>query len=202
MTETLLGLVPTYGVWLVLIALPLSCLALPVPSSMLVMIAGGFAAAGDMVLWQVQLAAFVGFVVGDQLTFGIGRTGGSRLVRWAKQYPRLATAFAKAEELLERKGTMAVFLSRTILSPLGPYMGYLSGALGMRWVAFTLAAILGAACWSLGYSYLGYIFATQIAQVASLISNALGLILMLVAVAALVWYLLRSWRRERESAAE
>ena len=31
MTETLLGLVPTYGVWLVLIALPLSCLALPVP---------------------------------------------------------------------------------------------------------------------------------------------------------------------------
>ena len=202
MTETLLGLVPTYGVWLVLIALPLSCLALPVPSSMLVMIAGGFAAAGDMVLWQVQLAAFAGFVMGDQLTFGIGRTGGSRLVGWAKQYPRLATAFTKAEELLERKGSMAVFLSRTILSPLGPYMGYLSGALEMRWATFTLAAILGAACWSLGYSYLGYIFATQIAQVASLISNALGLILMLVAVAALVWYLARSWRRERESAAE
>ena len=169
---------------------------------MLVMIAGGFAAAGDMVLWQVQLAAFAGFVMGDQLTFGIGRTGGSRLVGWAKQYPRLATAFTKAEELLERKGSMAVFLSRTILSPLGPYMGYLSGALEMRWATFTLAAILGAACWSLGYSYLGYIFATQIAQVASLISNALGLILMLVAVAALVWYLARSWRRERESAAE
>ncbi len=202
MTETLLALVPTYGVWLVLIALPLSCLALPVPSSMLVMIAGGFAAAGDMVLWQVQLAAFAGFVVGDQLAYGIGRTGGSRLVSRAKRYPRIATAFTKAEELLARKGSVAVFLSRTILSPLGPYMGYLSGALDMRWATFTLAAILGAACWSLGYSYLGYIFATQIAQVASLISNALGLILTLAAVAALIWYLVRSWRRERASATE
>jgi membrane-associated protein len=80
MTDALLALVPTYGVWLVLVALPLSCLALPVPSSILLMAAGSFASAGDLVLWQVQAAAFAGFVLGDQLTYGVARVAGPRVV--------------------------------------------------------------------------------------------------------------------------
>jgi len=128
MTDTLLALVPTYGVWLILLALPLSCLALPVPSSILVMTAGGFAAAGDLTLWQVQAAAFAGFVAGDQVTYGIARVGGAPLVARMKARPKLGPVFAKAEAMLNRRGTLAVFLSRTIFSPLGPYMGYLSGS--------------------------------------------------------------------------
>jgi membrane-associated protein len=197
MTETLLALVPTYGVWLILVALPLSCLALPVPSSILVMTAGGFAAAGDMTLWQVQAAAFAGFIAGDQVTYGIARAGGTPLVARMKSRPKLGALFARAETMLQRKGAVAVFLSRTIFSPLGPYMGYLSGALKLPWVTFSGAAILGAACWSLGYSYLGYVFATQITQVASMIGNAIGFILAGAAAIGLIWYLARAWNLER-----
>ncbi|NBT33764.1 MAG: DedA family protein, partial [Rhodobacteraceae bacterium] len=57
MTDTLLALVPTYGVWLIFGSVLLSCFALPIPSSILVMTAGGFAASGDLVLWQVVTAA-------------------------------------------------------------------------------------------------------------------------------------------------
>lgn len=197
MTDTLLALVPTYGVWLILLALPLSCLALPVPSSILVMTAGGFAAAGDMTLWQVQLAAFAGFVAGDQLTYGIARNAGPPLVERMKASPKVGALFSRAETLVNSRGSTAVFLSRTIFSPLGPYVGYLSGALKLRWLRFTVAAILGAACWSVAYSSLGYVFATQVTQVASLISNALGFILAGAAAAGLIWYLTRSWRAEK-----
>ena len=196
MTDALLALVPTYGVWLILLALPLSCLALPVPSSILVMTAGGFAAAGDLTLWQVQAAAFAGFVAGDQLAYGIARKGGASLVARMTSRPKLGPVFAKAEAMLNRRGTLAVFLSRTVFSPLGPYMGYLSGALRLHWGAFTLAAVLGAACWSVAYSMLGYVFATQITQVASLIGNAIGFILARAMVVGLIWYLLRSWKAE------
>lgn len=196
MTDALLALVPTYGVWLILLALPLSCLALPVPSSILVMTAGGFAAAGDLTLWQVQAAAFAGFVAGDQLAYGIARKGGASLVARMTSRPKLGPVFAKAEAMLNRRGTLAVFLSRTVFSPLGPYMGYLSGALRLHWGAFTLAAVLGAACWSVAYSMLGYVFATQITQVASLIGNAIGFILAGAMVVGLIWYLLRSWKAE------
>ncbi len=197
MTETLLALVPTYGSWLVLLALLLSCLALPVPSSILVMTAGGFAASGDLVLWQVQAMALTGFVVGDQVAYALARSGGRPLITRLRRRPGVDRLFDRAEALLDRHGLLAVFLSRTVFSPLGPYLGYLSGFLGLSWSSFTLAAVVGAICWCAGYSLLGYVFATQIAELASLIGNAIGLLIGGLLVAAAVWYLWRSWRSER-----
>jgi membrane-associated protein len=197
MTETLLALVPTYGVWLILVGVMLSTLAIPVPASMLVMTAGGFASTGDMVLWQVQAAALGGCMLGDQLAYNIARKGGVRLIGGLKARPRLGPAVMRAETMLARKGAVAVFLSRTVLSPLGPYMGYLSGALRFNWWAFTLAAGIGAACWAAAYSYLGYTFATRIAEIASLISNALGFVLAGCVALGLGVYLWRSYRDDR-----
>ncbi|MBS1181801.1 MAG: DedA [Proteobacteria bacterium] len=200
MTETLLALVPTYGSWLVLLALLLSCLALPVPSSILVMTAGGFAASGDLVLWQVQAMALLGFVVGDQVAYALAWSGGRPLIARLRSRPGVDRLFDRAEALLDRHGLLAVFLSRTVFSPLGPYLGYLSGFLGLSWPSFTLAAVVGAICWCAGYSLLGYVFATQIAELASLIGNAIGLLIGGLLVAAAVWYLWRSWRSERAAA--
>ena len=67
MTEWLLELVPHYGTWLVAVVTFLSCLALPVPSSILMLAAGGFAASGDLMLWQVTGAALAGAILGDQI---------------------------------------------------------------------------------------------------------------------------------------
>lgn len=200
MTETLLALVPTYGSWLVLFSLLLSCLALPVPSSILVMTAGGFAASGDLVLWQVQTMAFIGFVVGDQIAYALAKTGGRPLIARLRHRPGADRLFGRAQLLLDRHGLLAVFLSRTVLSPLGPYLGYLSGFLGLSWLSFTLAAVVGAVCWCIGYSLLGYVFATQIAQIASLIGNVIGFLVGGCLVAAAVWYLWRSWRSEQAAA--
>ena len=62
MTELVLAFAADYGVPLLFAVTFLSCLALPVPSSLLMLASGGFAAAGDMVLAWIQpvgrLAAF------------------------------------------------------------------------------------------------------------------------------------------------
>lgn len=202
MTDTLLALVPTYGSWLVLVALLLSCLALPVPSSILVMTAGGFAASGDLVLWQVQAMALAGFVVGDQIAYALARTGGRSLITRLRRRPGTDRLFSRAQMLLDRHGLLAVFLSRTVFSPLGPYLGYLSGSLGLPWLSFTLAAVAGALCWCAGYSLLGYAFATQIADIALMIGNAMGFLLGGLLVAATAWYLWRSWRAETANDAD
>lgn len=195
MTDTLLALIPTYGLWIIFASLILSCLALPVPSSILVMAAGGFAAGGDLVLWQVILIAFAGFVIGDQLAYGVARRAGPGITDHLRKRPRMERVLLKAEAMLQKRGPVAVFLSRTIFSPLGPYMGYLSGALKLNWLIYSLTAALGAACWSLAYTYLGYTFASQITQVASLISNSIGVIMALAAIVLILIYVRRSWQR-------
>ena len=63
MTDWFLALVPDYGLWLVALTTFLSCLALPVPSSMLMLAAGGFAAAGDLTLTGAARAALAGAIL-------------------------------------------------------------------------------------------------------------------------------------------
>ena len=77
MIDALLAAVPTHGVWLVAAVTFLSCLALPMPASLVMLTAGGFAAAGDLDLWQVLGAALVGAVLGDQLGYWAARLGGA-----------------------------------------------------------------------------------------------------------------------------
>lgn len=196
MTEAVLALVPTYGIWILAGCLLLSCLALPLPSSILVMTAGGFASTGDLVLWQVQAMALLGFVLGDQLAYAIARSGARLVIERLRRHSKFQRLFARAGNLLDRHGLLAIILSRTIVSPLGPYISYLSGLTGVSWPAFTLAAVFGAVCWCAGYSLLGYLFATQIAAIASTIGNAVGLMLVLCAAIALLIYLWRVWKVE------
>lgn len=177
MTDILLPLVPTYGLWLILSAVALSCLALPVPASLLVMAGGGFAAAGDLILWQVTLCALLGMALGDQLAYWIARRAGTSLTERAKKQSKLAASVTRAEAMFENRGATGVFLSRTIFSPIGPYMSYLSGALGLGWATFTTAALLGGIIWAVGYASLGFIFADQIVHLSSMIGNFFGIIL-------------------------
>ena len=67
MTDWLLALVPQYGLWLLAVTTLLSCLALPLPASILMLSAGGFAASDDLILWEVVGAALAGAIAGDQI---------------------------------------------------------------------------------------------------------------------------------------
>lgn len=194
MTETLLALVPTYGVWLIMASVTLSCLALPIPSSMLVMAGGGFAATGDLSYWQLVVAAAAGFMLGDQIAYHLARAGGAPLIARLQRRPKPAGVLDAAQGMIDRRGLAAVFLSRTVLSPVGPYVGFLSGALRLDWLRFSGAATAGAVVWSLGYSSLGFSFASRIPEIASMIANSVGVVLAGAVVFGIGIWLWHSWK--------
>ena len=119
MTAWLLALVPQYGLWLLAATTFLSCLALPFPASILMLTAGGFAAAGDLVLWQAFLAAAAGGIAGDQLGYWAGRGLGTPALARLRRDPARDRMLARADALMQRRGIMAIFLSRWLVSPLG-----------------------------------------------------------------------------------
>lgn len=197
MTEALLALVPVWGVWLVAAGTFLSCLALPVPSSLIMLAAGGFAAAGDLVLWQVVAAAWGGALAGDQTGYAAGRLGGRVLVERLRRQPARAAALARAEGFVARRGGLAVFLSRWLVSPLGPYVNLLAGAAGLGWGRFAAADVTGEAVWVAIYVGLGFAFADRIAALADLLGNLSGLLAAGVVAAGLGVWLFRPGRRPR-----
>lgn len=213
MTDWLLSLVPTYGLWLIGTSTLASCLALPIPASVIMMAAGGFAAAGDLVLWQVMAAAFSGAVLGDQIGFAAGRKGGAPLLdriaqnsaRGGQGHPSLkgrasrgrAGAINRARRSMQARGGWAIFLSRWLFSPLGPYVNLIAGALGHDWRRFTLWAALGEAVWCGLYVLMGRAFGGNLAAASDTLGSALGLVASGAAVLALGTVLLAALRRER-----
>ena len=72
----------------------------------------------------------------------------------------------------------------------------------LSWRAFSLAAVPGAMIWSVGYTSLGYLFATQLEQVAEILGDFFGLILA-VAMAFGALVLLKSrWDKARATGSD
>lgn len=197
MTELLFGLVTDYGVWVIFASCYLSCLLIPMPSSLMMLASGATAAVGDMVLWQVAAAAFAGAVLGDQSGYRIGRRAGDGLGRLARNSASRQKLLTRAHTTVEEHGGIGVFLSTWLFAPLGPWVNMVAGATGMNWMRFTLWDTLGEAIWVAAYVGLGYAFSTSFSAVGEILSNAIGFVTALAVTVLLGLWLLRKSRRNK-----
>lgn len=200
MTDWILALVPTYGLWLLAFVTFLACLALPVPCSILMLTAGGFAAAGDLVLWKVIGAALGGAVIGDQVGYQIGIRGGHPLLQRLSATPAREKLVLRAMQQMKARGALGIFLTRWLFTPVGPWANFAAGAMGYSWLTFTVWGVLGEAVWVGLYCGLGYSFAGNIQAASDLAGSALGIMAGGAAMLGFGWWLVASLRQDRSAA--
>lgn len=199
MTETLLSLVTGYGATALALITFLSCLALPVPASLAMLAGGGFVAADDLELVPTLLAALAGAVMGDNLGFAAGRFAGSGLVERLATRPKRGALLRRASADLDRNAPSIVYLSRWLVSPLGPYVNLVAGATGLPWSRFVLADLAGEATWVTLYVGLGYAFADSIDALSDILGNLTGLLAALAVAAGAGIWLVRASRAHSAS---
>lgn len=132
----------------------------------------GFALPGDTILFGagllaaqpssgvnvvvLALGAFVAAVSGDSLGYATGaRLGRPWLQRKAARSPRLARQLDRAERFYARFGWWAVVSARWI-PWVRTFVPLLAGASAMRYRDFVSANLVGATCWAIGLTVLGY----------------------------------------------
>lgn len=183
MTDTILDLMTNYGVAILFFVTFFSCLCVPIPSSLMMLAGGSFAATGDLNTTATVAAAYTGAVAGDNTGYLLARTFGTRLTTWLDANPKRAKLRDNAKAYMDRKGPISVFLSCWLVAPLGPYVNLVSGITRYNWTKFALWGALGEVFWVGIYIGLGYSFSDQISTLATMLGNASGFI---VAVLALV----------------
>ncbi len=194
MTDWLLALVPQYGLWLLAATTFLSCLALPFPASILMLTAGGFVAAGDLAMVPTFAAAAGGGIAGDQLGYWAGRGFGARLLARLRRDAARDKLLAEAVAIMDRRGVVAVFLTRWLFSPLGPWVNLTAGSTGYGWHKFTLSGVAGEAVWAGLYVGAGYAFAGNVEAASGMLGSALGVIAGGGGVVVLGYWLFNSQR--------
>ncbi len=115
----------------------------------------------------------------------------ARVSRWSGGEDRVAAA----EQLARCWGGAGVFLSRWLVTPLGPVVNLTSGMARYPLLAFVGFDVVGELVWVTGYVSLGRIFGDHIETVSAALGNATWGVVGLVALGGLSWFVLR--RRQR-----
>ena len=161
----------------------------PVPGETALIAASVLASDGRVHIEYVIAIAAVAAIVGDNIGYVIGRTGGRRLLErpgFGEDYRR--RIIEHGEPFFARHGAKAVFLGRWVAG-LRIAASWLAGINRMRWRRFFLWNALGGIAWATSVGLLAYWLGSTAADIFKTVGLAgVGL----VAVAALVFLL---WRR-------
>lgn len=132
-----------------------------VPSESIVIVAGSVAGAGDLNLLLVIVAAAAGAIVGDNISYGIGRYLGEHTVKRLFKSERARKGFVWAEEQLEERGAYIVVIARFI--PFGrTAVTFTAGYThGLPWHRFIRYDVVAGVVWATYAALLGYLGGTQ-----------------------------------------
>ncbi|MCY1283773.1 Inner membrane protein YabI [compost metagenome] len=130
----------------------IECLAIAgivVPGVALLFAVGVMAGSGALELWQTLLLAYVGGLVGDMISYGLGRRFHQNIRRLPllRDHPEWISG---AENYFQRYGVASLLVGRYI-GPLRPMLPMVAGMLDMPFPRFIAVSMLAAAGWAVAY---------------------------------------------------
>lgn len=173
----------------------------PIPSEVIMPLAGFTAARGQMSILGVILAGSLGSVVGNAVWFELARAfGNARSRALAERYGRWVgigpEEINKAEGALRRNGPVAVFFGR-FMPGIRTAISIPAGLIELPRIVFYIWTALGTLIWTSGLALGGYFLEDQFHLVEAW-AGPIGLAALGAALVAIGWHF---WKARRASAA-
>jgi membrane-associated protein len=191
LNDLLLTYIVTYGAVVLALVFMLAAIGLPLPSTLCVVAGGAFIQQGVLDVYTAIALGLAGVLLGDILSYAMGR-----LLRHPinRRYGQSA-AWLRAEAYFARRGALAIYLTRCVLTPIAVPINLIAGSSGYSVGRFVAYDAVGELTWLLTYGILGYLFGSQWEYVSDFIGNASGLLVGLL-IAGVGGYALIRWQRQ------
>jgi membrane protein DedA with SNARE-associated domain len=199
LTDQVLAALLVYGLPVLFGVILICSVGVPFPISLMLVAAGSFVEQGEMKLWQVIAVASVAAVLGDQIGYGLSRWGGRRLIKRLSRKIGAEDRIKQAEALTKRWTGASVFLSRWLVTALGPWVNVTSGIAAYPWRRFLLWDVLGEVLWVILYVGVGYAFSNRVQAVAEILGNLAWVVVGLIVTVILGWQLVRIYEPANSS---
>lgn len=169
----------------------------PIPSELILPLAGFLSGIGAMNLVLVYFTSTLGAYAGALLLYWLGaRLGLERSIRWLSKMPLVDREdFEKAAEWFRRHGRSAVFFGR-LLPGVRSLISLPAGAEKMNLTVFSVFTIAGSGLWNVLLISFGALLGAQYRLVAEY-SRFLNYVVFAAVAALIGWLIIRSVRRRR-----
>ncbi|OGB93994.1 MAG: hypothetical protein A2Z31_10610 [candidate division NC10 bacterium RBG_16_65_8] len=165
MTDQLWPLFMMYGSWVVFGWILLDLTVVPLPSEILLLLAGSLVASGDLLPARIVVAGLLGAVAADHLWFCLGRLQGSPAVHVLCRLTRRSSqCHAKTLDFFARFGLAALLVAK-FFPGIRAVVPSMAGASRVSYLVFLIAGGVGSLVWVAAVSGLGYVFSDQIAGI-------------------------------------
>lgn len=194
MSDQLLAWVSQYGAPALFAISAVAAVGVPLPMSLLLIVAGSMAAQGVLNPWWAVATASAGAILGDQAGYFIGRWGGAALVArmsWAMRKRDLRSM----ERTAAAWGGPGIFFSRWLVTAAGPWVNLASGTAAYSWPRFLIWDTLGELVCAALYLTLGKVFSDRVMALYGVLGDMTWAIVALAAALILGYQLLRVVRR-------
>ncbi len=160
MFEFITGLIAAIGSFGVAILMFLENVFPPIPSELIMPLAGFEAAKGTLSLWGVLVGGIAGSLAGAALWYWIGaQLGAERLRDFSRRHGRWLTLgpedIDRAAGWFDRHGAMAVLVGR-LIPTVRTFVSVPAGVAGMPFGRFLLYSLAGTAIWTTLLALAGY----------------------------------------------
>ncbi len=195
MIRWIANLVGSSGYFGVALLMAIENVVLPLPSELIMPLAGFAAAVGHLSLWGVIVAGTIGSLIGALPVYAFARSvGEERLSHWVGKHGRWLmlneSHIRRADARFKRHGVLAVLLSQVIPGVRG-LIALPAGIARMNVVWFALANLLGTAVWCSVLAIAGNVLGAHFTAVNHVLSPIGWLVLAGLVVAGAVGL----WRR-------
>ncbi len=173
----------------------IECLFPPIPSELIVPLAGFTSVRGDTSFWLVCVYATLGSVIGALLLYYLGKlVGGERLLRWTDSYGMWvgisSNDVRRSISWFDKYGAVVVFFGRFIPG-IRSLISIPAGVTGMALIPFTIYTTLGSAIWVIVLAYMGRLLGANYEIVGQYIDPVSDIILIVMVALGLLWVLYR-----------
>jgi membrane protein DedA with SNARE-associated domain len=156
LTTTLLNLFTTYGYLGIFLAMAIESCCIPLPSELIMPLAGFLAFQNRLNLAGDTLAGALGCVAGSIIAYWIGATGGRALLLRYGRYVLISHHDAdRADEFFARHGDITIFLTR-LMPIVRTFISLPAGIARMNFQKFVLYTFLGSLPWCFILALAGY----------------------------------------------
>jgi membrane protein DedA with SNARE-associated domain len=171
----------------------------PIPSELVIPLAGFVAAEGDLSVAGVIAAGAAGSLAGAWGWYEIGRRlGEERLRQWVRRFGKWLTLDAddvdRAQDWFERRGGAAVFIGR-LVPGVRTFVSLPAGFAGMALGPFLLYSAAGTVIWTAALAYAGVVLRANFTVVGDYVGIVTNVVLATLGLLLLRRYL-RCWRAD------